>query len=120
MLTAKDIAEGQNLDLQGWVRVLMPGAAARKHSGQTASEGGFRMARIQGAEPKGLFTRLVYSFVKRKLGRVVMPVRIVAHHSKILWGYTQMERSLAFSHLTGSTLKNLAQLRVATLIGCPF
>ena len=69
------------------------------------------MTRIQGAEPKGLFRRLVYSFVKRELGRAVMPVKIVAHHSKILWGYMQMERSLAFSHLTGSALKNLAQLR---------
>lgn len=78
------------------------------------------MARIQGAEPKGPFRRLVYSFVKRKLGRVVMPVKITAHHSKILWGYVQMERSLAFSHLTDSALKNLAELRVATLIGCPF
>ena len=39
---------------------------------------------------------------------------------KILWGYGQMEQSLASSHLAEDALKNLAQLRVATLIGCPF
>ena len=84
------------------------------------------MARIQGAEPSkqgmlsGLLTRVVYALTKRKVGRVVMPVQIVAHHPKILWGYGQMEQSLGSSHLIDTALKNLAQLRVATLIGCPF
>ena len=84
------------------------------------------MARIPGAQPDrqswlgGLFTQLVYALTKRKLGRVVMPVQVTAHHSKILWGYGQMEQSLISSHLIDSALKDLAQLRVATLIGCPF
>lgn len=84
------------------------------------------MARIQGAVPnqhgllRGLFTRFVYSLTKRKLGRVVMPVQIVAHHSKLLWGYGQMEQSLFSSRLVDAGLKDLAQLRVATLVGCPF
>lgn len=84
------------------------------------------MARIQGAQPNqqgplsGLLTRIVYGLTKRKVGRVVMPVQIVAHHPKILWGYGQMEQALASSHLVEDALKNLAQLRVATLIGCPF
>jgi len=84
------------------------------------------MARIQGAQPSqqgplsGLLTRIVYALTKRKVGRVVMPVQIVAHHPKLLWGYGQMEQSLASSHLVEDALKNLAQLRVATLIGCPF
>jgi alkylhydroperoxidase family enzyme len=84
------------------------------------------MARTQGANPsqqglvKGLFTRLVYRLTKRKVGRVVMPVQIVAHHSKILWGYGQMEQSLLSSRLVDASLKDIAQLRVATLVGCPF
>ena len=78
------------------------------------------MARLQGAEPKGLFTRIVYALTKRKVGRVVMPVQLVAHHPKLLWGYGQMEQSLASSHLVDDILKNLAQLHVATLVGCPF
>jgi hypothetical protein len=84
------------------------------------------MARIRGADPSqqgplsGLFTRIVYWLTKRKLGRVVMPVQIVAHHSRLLWGYGQMEQSLLSSHLVDAALKDLAQLRVATLVGCPF
>ena len=84
------------------------------------------MARILGADPNrqslwpGLFTRLVYALTRRKVGRVVMPVQVTAHHSRLLWGYGQMEQSFASSHLVDETLKNLAQLRVATLVGCPF
>jgi hypothetical protein len=84
------------------------------------------MARISGADPgkqglwSGLFTRIVYAMTKRKVGRVVMPVRIVAHHAKILWGYGQMEQSLLGSRQVDAGLKDLAQLRVATLVGCPF
>ena len=84
------------------------------------------MARIRGADPSqqgplsGLFTRIVYWLTKRKLGRVVMPVQIVAHHSRLLWGYGQIEQSLASSRLVDASLKDLAQLRVATLVGCPF
>jgi hypothetical protein len=67
-----------------------------------------------------MFTRLVYSLTKRKVGRVVMPVQIAAHHSKLLWGYGQMEQSLLGSRLVEAALKDLATLRVATLVGCPF
>jgi hypothetical protein len=84
------------------------------------------MARIRGAEPSkqgllsGLFTRIAYGMTRRKIGRVVMPVQLVAHHPKLLWGYGQMEQCLASSHLVAAGLKDLAQLRVATLVGCPF
>ena len=67
-----------------------------------------------------LMLSILYGLTKRKLGRLVMPVRIAAHHSKILWGYGQMEQSLLGSRLVDSGLKDLAQLRVATLVGCPF
>ena len=84
------------------------------------------MARIEGADPKqqgwlsGLFTRIVYGITKRKLGRVVVPAQITAHHTRILWGYGQMEQSLGGSSLVGGELKHLAEIRVATLVGCPF
>jgi len=84
------------------------------------------MSRIRGADPSrqgflaGLFTRVVYALTKRKLGRVVMPVQVTAHHPQILWGYGQMEQSLLSSHRVDVALKELATLRVATLVGCPF
>ena len=84
------------------------------------------MARIPGASLNqgGLFTRqflrIVYSLTKKRLGRVVIPVQITAHHPKILWGYGQMERSQLGGRLIDAKLKGLVQLRVATLVGCPF
>ena len=84
------------------------------------------MARIEGADLskqglfQGMFTRIIYSMTKRKVGRVVMPVRIAAHQTKLLWGYGQMEQSVLGSRLVDERLKNLAEVRVATLVGCPF
>ena len=84
------------------------------------------MARIRGASRKqgGLFRRLfvgaIYSLTKRKLGHVVMPVQVTAHHPKILWGYGQMEQTQLLSKLVDPKLKGLAELRVAALVGCPF
>ncbi len=84
------------------------------------------MARIAGApvQQGGLFRRLfvwiIYSLTRRKVGRVVMPVQVTAHHAKILWGYGQMQQSFLSSKLVDARLKGLAQLRVATLVGCPF
>jgi len=84
------------------------------------------MARIAGADPsqqvlfRSLFTRIIYAPTKRKVGRVVTLVKIAAQHGKLLWSYGQMEQSLLSSHLVDAALKDLAQLRVATLVGCPF
>jgi hypothetical protein len=84
------------------------------------------MARIPGAPVRrgGLLRRLfvwiAYSLTRRKVGRVVMPVQVAAHHATILWGYAQMEQSQMGSRLVDGKLKALAQLRVATLVGCPF
>jgi len=84
------------------------------------------MARIRGAPSNrgGLFRRLfvglVYALTRRRLGHVIMPVQVTAHHPKILWGYAQMEQSQLGSKLVDHKLKGLAELRVATLVGCPF
>ncbi len=84
------------------------------------------MARMDGAKPSqlglfgGLLARIVYALTRRKLGRVVMPVQVTAHHPQILWGYGQMEQSLLSSHQLEDALKELATLRVSTLVGCPF
>jgi len=84
------------------------------------------MARILGAfrNQGGLFRRVfvsvVYFLTKRKVGHVVMPVQVTAHHPSILWGYGQMEQCQLSSKLVDAKLKGLAELRTATLIGCPF
>ena len=84
------------------------------------------MARIPGAlrNHGGLIRRtfvgIVYSLTRRRLGHVIMPIQVTAHHAKILWGYGQMEQSQASSKLVDHKLRGLVELRVATLVGCPF
>jgi len=84
------------------------------------------MARIAGAPANSggplrrLLVRGLYFLTQRRLGRLIMPVQVTAHHPTILWGYGQMERSQASSKLVDAKLKGLAELRVATLVGCPF
>jgi hypothetical protein len=84
------------------------------------------MARIQGASAnqggplRRLFVGTLYWLTKRRLGRLITPVQVTAHHPTILWGYGQMEQSQASAKLVSAKLKGLAELRAATLIGCPF
>jgi len=84
------------------------------------------MARISGAprDQGGLIRRLfvgtVYRLIRRRLGRVIMPIQVTAHHPRIFWGYLQMEQSQMGSRRVDHRLKGLAELRVATLVGCPF
>lgn len=84
------------------------------------------MARIpgapvsQGGPLRRLFVGFVYGLTRRRLGRVIMPIQVTAHHPKIFWGYLQMEQSQLGSKLIDPKLKGLAELRVATLVGCPF
>jgi len=84
------------------------------------------MARIssarqnQGSLLRRLYVGLVYHFTKRRLGHVILPLQVTAHHGRIFWGYTQMEQAQMASKLVDAKLKGLAELRVATLIGCPF
>ena len=84
------------------------------------------MARIPGAAiHQGgllhrLFKKIVYTMTNRRLGRVIMPIQVTAHHDKLFRGYLQMERSQMASKLIDHKLKGLAELRVATLVGCPF
>lgn len=84
------------------------------------------MARIAGAPVnrggplRRLLVGLVYKLTKRRLGRLIMPVQVTAHHPKIFWGYVQMEQAQASAKLIDAKLKGLAELRVATLVGCPF
>jgi hypothetical protein len=84
------------------------------------------MARISGASRnqggliRRLFVGIVYFVTQRRLGRIIMPIQVTAHHPRIFWGSLQMEQSQMSSKLIDARLKGLAELRVATLVGCPF
>jgi alkylhydroperoxidase family enzyme len=86
------------------------------------------MAHMKGIEPAeaGWFTRLVYWLVRRDMrkltgkDRLIEPVKIAAHHPRVLRAMGQMEGALAASQSVPAELKQLASLRAAMLIGCPF
>ena len=86
------------------------------------------MARMQGVESHeaGWLTRLVYWFVKRALykitgqARVPEPIKITAHHPKLLRAIGHMEGGQAAATSVPAGLKALAGIRAATLVGCPF
>ena len=86
------------------------------------------MPYMQGVEPEraGLLMRLVYRLVRRKFGkltgkdRLVEPVKIAAHHPRLLRAMGQMEGGLEAANSVPTEYKRLASLRAATLIGCPF
>ena len=86
------------------------------------------MAHMKGVEQAeaGWFTRLVYWFVSRKFGtltgknRLIEPVKVAAHHPRLLRAIGQMEGGLEAARSVPSGLKRLANLQAAMLIGCPF
>ena len=86
------------------------------------------MPHMKGIEPDqaGWFTRLVYWFVRRKFGkltgqnRLIEPVKIAAHHPRLLRAMGQMESGLNAARSVPHKLKVLASLQSAMLIGCPF
>lgn len=57
---------------------------------------------------------------KRRLGRVIAPIRIKAHHPRLLRGYAHMELAQAAARSVPHSLKALVDVYVARLIGCPF
>jgi hypothetical protein len=86
------------------------------------------MARMNGVEPHqaGWFTRLVYSLVERKLAKLtgdrhlIEPIKITAHHTRLLWAQGQMELGQEAANSVPVALKSLASIKAASLIGCPF
>ncbi len=79
------------------------------------------MARVIGISKGGsLIARIGFLYSRWKFGRVPQPLRIAAAHSKILKGYSLMEMAQEKSKKVSGAIKILSQVRVATIIGCPF
>jgi len=80
------------------------------------------MSRIPGVLPKkaSFFTKIAYWFSKRRIGKVLEPLTVAAHHPAILHGYGAYEFYLDRARLVDARLKALASLKAAALIGCPF
>lgn len=86
------------------------------------------MARLSGVEPAqaSWLTRLIYRIVRRKIkqitgqDRLVEPIKIMAHHPRLLRALGAMESGQAAACLVDPALKTLASIKTAMLIGCPY
>jgi AhpD family alkylhydroperoxidase len=80
------------------------------------------MARIEPLPKKraGLFVRLAYWMATRRLGKVPVPIGIMAHSRWILAATAAYELSLERAHRVDGRIKELATIRTAMMIGCRF
>lgn len=78
--------------------------------------------RIEGV-PKhkaGLMARVAYWFSQRQFGKVADPLKVMAHHGWVSFGAGMFELTGQRARLVEPRLKELAQIKAATLVGCPF
>jgi hypothetical protein len=78
------------------------------------------MLRSEGVQNPGLIDRFFFSFAKRRLGRVPLGTRIRAFDRKYLRYAVRLDMYAAGEGLVPFHLKELAQLKVALMVGCPF
>jgi hypothetical protein len=78
-----------------------------------------RAAGVQNREA-GLRARVIFWLTKRRLGRVPLSARIQARDPKLLAAAAWMSMHIARQGAVSLKLKELAQVKVAAMVGCPF
>jgi hypothetical protein len=80
------------------------------------------MNRIQGVQDNeaGLTTRFIFWLTKKYLKRVPLGTRVRALDPKLLKNCVRMDFHTAKAVAVSGKLKELAQLKVAAMVGCPF
>lgn len=73
-----------------------------------------------GAREGGWFVRFVYWMTRRRLGRVPQPIGVMAHHRAVLAAVGGFELAFEKANRLQPQLRELAQVKVATLVGCRF
>lgn len=78
--------------------------------------------RIEGVarDRAGLFARLTYWFSQRRVGKVAGSLTVAAHQSWVLFASAMYEVGSERARAVEPRLKALAQIKAATLVGCPF
>jgi AhpD family alkylhydroperoxidase len=93
-----------------------PAALAGVPAG-TGEPDGARLPPVEGGGP---LVRYAYRASRKQTGKVIGPVKVMAHHRRILAGYGAMEQATMSSHRCPENLKALAELKAATMTGCDF
>ena len=77
-------------------------------------------SRIEGVgdNTKNPLIRAGFRESRRRYGEVMEPVRVFAHHPRVMLGYSALEFASEHSKLVPARLKHLAELRAAMVCGC--
>lgn len=78
------------------------------------------MARLSDSKPRGLLSRMIFFFARRKVGKVTGPMKVTARHKHVMVGVGFMENAQMKSTRVPKQLKALASTRTAALVGCVF
>jgi AhpD family alkylhydroperoxidase len=86
------------------------------------------MSRIERPRRTGILTGLVLRYARRKVGAVagrspegaIGPLEAYAHRPRLLFGYGAVEDATARSRAVPGRLKQLAELKAATLTSCEY
>lgn len=68
----------------------------------------------------GVRIRRIFERIKQRLGRVPSSARIRAHDYQLLRISEEMSAHVAGDTAAAPKLKELAQVKVAAMVGCPF
>jgi AhpD family alkylhydroperoxidase len=76
--------------------------------------------RIRGVsdDTRNLLTRASFRESRRRYGAVMEPMRVFAHHPKVMLGYAALEMASERSRLVSARVKHLAELRAGMICGC--
>jgi AhpD family alkylhydroperoxidase len=103
--------------LPAWVLAAVtrrPRATSRPLANRSSS------GRITGIsdDTRNLLTRASFRASRRRYGAVMEPMRVFAHHPKVMVGYAALELASERSRLVSARLKHLAELRAGMICGC--
>ncbi len=80
------------------------------------------MERVKGVTDReaGWLTKLVYGRLRKWIGVLPKSKTLAAYHTPLLLASTWMDGIHAAARTVPHALKELAQLKVAAMVGCPF
>jgi hypothetical protein len=80
------------------------------------------MARITGLEKKqaSWHLRWFYNVMRKMFGKDLTPAKLLMRKPGIMWGSIAMEAGLGKKRRVSLRYLQLAKVRTAALIGCPF
>lgn len=99
--------------------MVKEGGALMSTAGEIKAQTQKRARGVQDHEA-GLLTKLIFWCARRRYGHLPLTTRIRAHDAKLLVLGECMNKYTREHRRVSPKLKELAQLKVAALVGCPF